>query len=318
MSLHPEIEAFLDLVEFSTLSGNRLPLEEMPASQARKEFEHASPLLDTAPEELLVVEDRQVITRDGHKIGVRIYSDSALNKDTPLPATMYMHGGGYTVGSIDSHDILCRSLCKRSGYPVVSVGYRLAPEHKFPTAFEDVSDVYQWLQQDSEGIDPANIVIAGDSAGATLATTLCIEASTRSDWHCPVLQVLIYPVTASEMNSPSHQEFAEGYLLERSTLEWFYQNYLTDPQQKQDWRFAPGQAKNLTQQPPALVLVAEYDPLADEARSYAQQLENQGNDVECKTYAGMTHDFIRMGSMVSEAAEAQQQIAERIKNAFQD
>ncbi|PXF29173.1 hypothetical protein WH50_22065 [Pokkaliibacter plantistimulans] len=310
MALHPEIEAFLELIELGTLNGTRKPMEQQTPERARQEFDNASALLDQPPKAMASVENLSIRSRDGAGLPLRLYRPLATTASSPV--LLYLHGGGYCVGSLDSHDILCRALASYSGFAVLAVGYRLAPEHRFPTAFNDVVDVYQWLQQHGSqaALDPTRIAVGGDSAGGTLATALCLQAREQHDWHPPVTQVLIYPVTAAEMNSASHQRYAEGHLLEASTLRWFYDNYLNQPGERHDWRFAPSQAQDLRQLPPALVIVAECDPLADEAQDYARQLQQAGNKVECRVYAGMTHDFIRMGNMVEEAEQVQRLIGE--------
>ncbi|MDH2433804.1 alpha/beta hydrolase [Pokkaliibacter sp. MBI-7] len=317
MALHPEIEAFLELIELGTLNGMRKPLEQQTPERARQEFDNASALLDQPPKTMASVDNLNIRSRDGAPLPLRLYRPVATTSSSPV--LLYLHGGGYCVGSLDSHDILCRALASYSGFVVLAVGYRLAPEQRFPTAFNDAVDVYDWLQQQGHelGLNPAQVAVAGDSAGGTLATALCLEARQHSDWQAPVTQVLIYPVTAAEMHSASHQRYAEGHLLEASTLRWFYSNYLNDPAERYDWRFAPSQARDHSLLPPALVIVAECDPLADEAQDYARQLQQAGNKVECRVYAGMTHDFIRMGNMVEEAEQVQRLIGEWVRQSMQ-
>ena len=221
---------------------------------------------------------------------------------------MYLHGGGFTVGSIATHDALCRKLAHDAGCAVVSVDYRLAPEHRFPVAVNDAFDALQWLVQEAPllGIDAARLAIGGDSAGGTLATVCAVLAR---DAGIPLrLQLLIYPGTSARQDSASHARFAEGYLLSGETIQWFFAQYLRDDHDRDDWRFAPldaaGGQPDFAGVAPAWITAADHDPLYDEDIAYAAKLEAAGVRVTLARYEGMIHEFFKMGGFVPEVARA--------------
>jgi acetyl esterase len=235
-----------------------------------------------------------------------------------LPALLYFHGGGYCVGSLDSHDSLCRAIAALTPCCVLSAAYRLAPEHPFPTAVEDALDAYQWLLANGleYGIDTQHIAVGGDSAGGTLATVITI-ATRDSGGPQPVLQVLLYPCTSASQDTESHRRLARGYLLEAPTLQWMFNNYLTNEVNRKDWRFAPLEAPDLTGVAPAFIALAEYDPLVDEGTEYANKLKAAGVPTQLKVYPGMTHDFARLGNIVADGEHVRRDIASALASAFQ-
>jgi acetyl esterase len=200
---------------------------------------------------------------------------------------------------------------------VLNVAYRLAPEYRFPTAVYDAQDAYQWmLSADAEyHWDMTRIAVGGDSAGGTLATGLCL-LSRDSNWPQPVYQVLLYPCTSAWQNTESHRRFAQGYLLEATTLQWMFTHYLRDESDRKDWRFAPLEASNLTGLAPSFLALAEYDPLIDEGIAYADRLKAAGVSTLVRIYPGMTHDFARLGSIVNEAYQVRKDIANALANEF--
>ena len=188
-----------------------------------------------------------------------------------FPVLLWFHGGGFVIGDLDTHDSACRLLANQADCMVVAVDYRLAPEFKFPAAVEDSHAAVRWvaLHASEIGADPERIAVGGDSAGANLATVVAILA--RNEGHPKLaFQLLVYPCTAPEPETPSHRKFAEGYLLTRNSIVWFYKQYLRNQRDTKDFRFAPLVADDLSSLPPALVLVAGYDPLRDEGVEYAQ------------------------------------------------
>ncbi|MDO7899401.1 alpha/beta hydrolase [Pseudomonas citrulli] len=314
MSLNPDIAAFLELVGHGRASGKQVPMHQMSPDQAREQFDQSSRLMDAGGEALEVVEPVQVPTRDGARLAARLYSDRPLGPGPARPALLYFHGGGYVVGSLDSHDSLCRNLAAMADCVVVSVAYRRAPEFRFPTAVEDALDAWTWLVAESGrlGIDPRRLAVGGDSVGGSLATVLAAQPLANA----PLLQVLIYPVTDASRGRPSIERYGEGHLLEKASLEWFYSHYQRTPGDRHDPRFSPLLGDLPADLPPVLLILAECDPLHDEGVAYAQHLQQAGVAVELKVYAGMTHDFLRMGAIVDDAEAAQQHIAQRLRAVF--
>lgn len=305
MPLHPDIEAFLDLVQAGRDQG-RPPMHEMSARQARRDYDQSARMLDSSPVELDDVRDLEIPVRDGARIGARLYRHAGGVR----PVLLYFHGGGYCVGGLDSHDALCRDLALRSGCAVLAVAYRLAPEHRFPTAFEDAVDSHAWLRGQAPvlGVNAAHIAVGGDSAGGTLATALCLAIRDAGQPQ-PLLQVLLYPCTSARQDSGSHRRYAEGHLLEGDTLQWMFANYLRDDADRHDWRFAPLEAADLRGLAPALVALPEYDPLHDEGQAYARRLREAGVAVDLRVYPGMIHDFARLADVAPDTSQVRMDVA---------
>lgn len=247
-------------------------------------------------------------------VRIRSYRPRAVASNQRLPALVYCHGGGHTIGDLDTHDTLCRELCNLSGYAVFSVDYRLGPEHKFPAAVDDSFAALQWIASHADllAIDPAKIAIGGDSAGANLAAVAALMAR---DLGGPSLayQLLIYPVTDMRFQTSSHATNGQGYLLTREVIEYFTDCYLGSPDQRLDWKASPGLAADFSRLPPALVLTAGYDPLHDEGKDYADRLRAAGNEVEYVCYPGQIHGFITMGRVIGQANEAVSLCAEKLR-----
>jgi acetyl esterase len=212
---------------------------------------------------------------------------------------LYMHGGGFVVGGLESHDDICAGICAATGLRLVSADYRLAPEHPHPAAFDDALAVAQALAA------AGPVVLAGDSAGGTLAAVAAIHARDRG-WPLKA-QVLITPGTAPHAVTPSRRLFANGFLLDADAIDWFFDHYIP-PEYRHDWRFAPMEVDDLDGVAPACVVLAECDPLVDEGVGYADRLRAVGVRVDLELFRGMTHDFIKMGRMIKEAGLAQDAI----------
>lgn len=318
MSLNSELAAFLELVEANVQSGNKPMMHEMTPEQARLEYDASTEVLDCPGPSMENMMNISIPCRDGQSIRARLYQPDELKEVAePLPVLLYFHGGGYCVGSLDSHDSLCRSIAALTPCCVLNVAYRLAPEHRFPTAVYDAQDAYQWLlSAGSEyNLDVTRIAVGGDSAGGTLATGLTITARDNK-WPQPVFQVLLYPCTSAWQNTESHGRFAQGYLLEALTLQWMFSNYLRDDADRVDGRFAPLEARELKDLPPALLVLAEYDPLIDEGVLYGNKLKSAGVSTLMKIYAGVTHDFARLGNIITEASQVRKDIAQVLASAF--
>ncbi|MHC6226525.1 alpha/beta hydrolase [Pseudomonas sp. X10] len=305
MPLDPDLEGFLELAQLGRFSGKSRPLHELPVAQARADFEQTSQVLDPCPPAAVSVTELSIPTRDGQQILARLYRASGYSGDAQ-PSLLYFHGGGYVVGSLDSHDSVCRRLAASGQQAVLAPAYRLAPESPFPTAVEDALDAANWLaeQARSLGLDNRQVTVAGDSAGATLATVLAITAVQQPQQIqlVPKAQLLFYPVADTSCQRDSHRRYAEDHLLETATLEWFYQHYSRDPAQHLDWRISPLLAELNGALAPAYISLAEYDPLYDEGMAYARHLQATGTIVTLQIQKGLTHDFLRMGGIVGDVA----------------
>jgi acetyl esterase len=232
-----------------------------------------------------------------------------------LPALLYLHGGGFTIGGLETHDSLCRQLALRAGVAVVSLDYRLAPEHRFPAAVDDTQAALRWMavHAASWGLDPTRLAVGGDSAGGTLAA---VAALTARDEGIPLaLQLLITPGTTARADTESHARFARGFLLDADAIAWFFEHYIDDAH-RDDWRFAPLNADELEGVAPACVLLAEADPLVDEGVAYADRLRVAGVPVQLELFRGVTHDFIKMGRAIPEALDAQAAVAQALRSAL--
>jgi acetyl esterase len=289
------------------------PLYTLPAQQARAAYEAGAGVLEVPRPELARVEDHEVPTRDGARIPVRLVAPAVA---PGLPVLLYFHGGGFTIGSIASHDTLCRTLAQGAGCAVLSVGYRLAPEHRFPTAVEDAWDALQWLMRKGAalGLDTARVALGGDSAGGTLAT---VCATLARDAGLPVaLQLLFYPGCAGRPEAPSHRRYHQGLVLEQAHIEYFFGQYVADAD-RDDWRFSPLNTPDLEGVAPAWFGLAECDPLVDDGLHYADKLRAAGVAVDLEIYRGVTHEFIKMGRVLPEARQAHADAAAALLRAFQ-
>jgi acetyl esterase len=318
MSLHPELNAFLDLAEESQADGPG-PFHLSTPAQAREAFERTTVQLRWgAPADVSVV-TVPYTARDGASLELRLYRPANAQAEA-LPVLVYFHGGGYVVGSLQSHDGVCREFCARTPCAVLSVGYRVAPEHKFPTPLNDGADALAWLAQHAvaEGLDINRVAFGGDSVGATLATVLALQAARdpASLAIKPCLQLLCYPVTDASTSSPSTELFGEGYLLESETLEWFYRHYANDAADRLDWRFSPLLATDYQGMAPAVIALAGHDPLFDEGRAYARRLQEQGVTVELIEYTGLIHDFLRLQSVVPDIDNVYTQLTQSLRTAI--
>ena len=291
----------------------QLPLHALTPPQARQVYEVGSGMLDIPGHKLARVEDLQIPARDGHLLPARLYAPAA----DKLPVLLYFHGGGFTIGSVATHDALCRHLSHLAHCAVVSVDYRLAPEHKFPVAANDAWDALQWLaaQAPTLGLDGARLAVGGDSAGGTLAIVSAIEA--RNAGLPLALQLLFYPGCAAHQDTPSHKTFAEGFVIEEAHITWFFNNYINTPADRDNWRFAPLLAPDVDDVAPAWIGLAECDPLVDEGVLYADKLRAAGVTVELEIYRGVVHEFIKMGRAIPEALQAHADAARALKHAFQ-
>lgn len=290
----------------------RPAMHTLSPQAARAAYEAGAGILEIPSPALARVEDFTIAARDGYDLPMRLYAPS----HDALPVLLYFHGGGFTIGSIASHDILCRQLSHLAGCAVISVDYRLAPEYQFPTAANDAWDALAWLSfhGDERGLDISRLAVGGDSAGGTLAAACAIQAR---DMALPLeLQLLIYPGCAAQQNSPSHRRFAEGFVLEAAHIDFFFSQYLRSPADREDWRFAPLSAPDVEGVALVWLGLAECDPLVDEGLAYADKLRMAGVTVDLEIYRGVTHEFIKMGRIIVEARQAHAHAAHALRRAF--
>jgi len=308
--LTPRMAALLDRIR----RANRPGFETMSPPDARVAYTAAAEVLEPPRAPLARVEEITLPGAGGVTLAARLYAPSR----GVLPVLLYLHGGGFTIGNLETHDSLCRQFALRSGAAVIALDYRLAPEHRFPTAVDDCWAALQAVAQPAAaarlGLDTTRLAVGGDSAGGTLAAVCALMA--RDAGLKLALQVLITPGTIAHADTPSHTRFAHGFLLDRQAVAWFFDNYI-DVADRTDWRFAPALAPEHEGVAPACLVIAECDPLVDEGVAYGDILRAAGVAVDLEIWRGMTHDFIKMGRMLPEAAQAQQAIADALQKAFE-
>ena len=290
----------------------RPPLDTLTPDQARAAYVAGADVLEVPKVTLARVEDFTIPASDGQQLPARLYAPDA----SVLPVLLYFHGGGFTVGSIASHDVLCRELSHLAKCAVISVDYRLAPAHKFPTAATDAWDALQWLaaHATSLGLDGHRIGVGGDSAGGTLATVCAVLA--RDAGIKLKLQLLFYPGCAAHQDTPSHKKFAEGFVLGEAQITWFFNQYVRTPADRDDWRFSPLNVPDVDDVAPAWIGLAECDPLVDEGVLYADKLRAAGIAVDLEIYRGVTHEFIKMGRVIPQARQAHNDATRALCEAF--
>ncbi len=310
MALDPQAKALLDMM----VAAGGPPLEQMEVPAAREMYLAMRP--PTAGAAVAKVEDRRIPGGAGVEIPVRIYTPEG--GDGPFPIVVYFHGGGWVIGDLETHDHWCRDIA--SGVPavVVAVDYRLAPETRFPAAAEDCFAATRWAAANAKSLhgDPARLAVAGDSAGGNLSAAVAQMARDRGG-PAIAFQLLICPVTEYGFDTASYRDNADGYLLTKSAMVWFWHHYLADPAKEgRDPRASPMRAQSLAGLPPAHVVTAEYDPLRDEGEAYAAKLRQAGVPVTSKRYDGQIHNFFTMGHVLAQGAAAGEEICGVLRRAL--
>ena len=308
--LHPQARALLDLIASSGIP----PTHTLSPADARRFYRERRAFTQPDPPPLPEVRD---LAADGPAgpIPLRLYrprTDAGA-----LPVLVYYHGGGWVIGDLDTHDVLCRELALQSGCAVVAVDYRMGPEHRFPAAVDDCVAATRWVRANAAalGVDGSRIAVGGDSAGGNLAAVVAIAARDAGD--LPIaFQLLIYPATDQRRIAPSHRTNAQGYLLTADSMRYYHDHYIDDPKHDLDWRASPLLAESLAGLPPALVLVAGYDPLRDEGVQYAQRLTEAGVRAPLVSFERMIHGFVPMGRAIDEANEAVAMCADALRRAL--
>jgi len=302
-SPHPQVVAVLERAAVSPFVARRIYRDTRGA------------LSPAAP---AVAEARLVLAPgpDG-PIPMRAFRPQGSKAGEVLPALIYFHGGGWTIGDLDTHDVVCRQFANGARCAVFSVDYRLAPEYRFPAAVEDCIAATQWIaaQAKALAIDPKRIAVGGDSAGGNLATVIALAAREAGG---PRLcyQMLIYPATDQHLGFPSVERNGEGYLLTKGAMNYFRGHYIPKVSDWPDWRASPLLAKSLVGLPPAYVLTAGFDPLVDEGHAYAERLAKEGVAVEYKEYPDMIHGFLLFGGGLDTANAAVDACCAALRKAF--
>ncbi|OGB20572.1 MAG: acetyl hydrolase [Burkholderiales bacterium RIFCSPLOWO2_02_FULL_57_36] len=307
--LDPHAKQLLDFVA----SRNLPSFHTLSPVEARAFYKDRRSATQPEPQAVAAVEEFAVPGPAGN-VPIRSYRPQGASPDAALPALVYYHGGGHTIGDLDTHDTLCRELCNRSGFAVFSVDYRLGPEHKFPVAVQDCFAALQWIASHAGklSINSGKLAVGGDSAGGNLAAVMSLMARDQGGPGI-VFQLLIYPATDLRFLSRSHKTNGRGYLLTTEVIEYFTVNYLSKEADRLDWHASPALALDHRGLPPTLVITAGYDPLCDEGKEYADLLRAAGNQVEYIDYPGQIHGFITMGKVIAQANEAVALCANRLK-----
>ena len=286
--------------------------ETLTPPEAREYYMQARLVANPEPPELLSAESRAIPAPHG-RIPARIYTPKKLRKaDGLAPGLVFFHGGGWVIGNLETHDVVCRKLAHEGEMIVMSVDYRLAPEHRFPAAVEDAVTATKWVAANAKGlgIDASRLVVGGDSAGGNLAAVVSLDA--RENGPRLAGQLLVYPATDFSRKHPSHSEPETSILLTHTVVTWFMNNYLGDADIN-DWRASPARARTLADLPPAYVLTAGADPLRDEGDEYAARLKEAGVAVTYRHFPGQFHGFFTMGKLLNQANIAVGEIATWLK-----
>lgn len=309
--LHPQARALLDLIDQRAAPAvhEQTPPEARESYRARRFF--------TQPDGQPVAQVRE-LTADGPHgpIAMRMYRPMPDTSAT-LPVLVYFHGGGWVIGDLDTHDALCRALANGSGCAVVSVDYRMGPEHRFPAAVDDCLAATYWVRRNAGelNVSPDKLAVGGDSAGGNLAAVIALAARNAGD--LPVAyQLLIYPATVQRRVTRSGAVNGQGLLLTVDSMRYFHDHYIDDDRHDHDWRAAPLLCDDLGRLPPALVLTAGFDPLRDEGIEYAHRLTQAGNRATLVSFERQIHGFITMGKVIDEAEEAIAMCAAALKRAL--
>ena len=306
--LDPQAQALMQLM----IDKGVPPVHTMTPEEARASYRSRRAFTQPDAPEVFKVEDK-LVSANGVSVPVRVYHPHAAPSHSTLPGLVYLHGGGWTIGDLDTHDVLCRSLCLQAGIVVVAVDYRMGPEHKFPAAYDDSVAAFNWTvaQAASLGIDASRIAIGGDSAGGNLAAAACLGLRGQSVQ--PAFQLLIYPATIMWQDTPSYHANGKGYMLTKESIAYYTENYLRNREDAKDWRASPQLADSHAGLPPAFVMTAGFDPLRDEGLMYANALTKAGVSSQYICFERQIHGFITMGRVMQEANTAVSLCASALK-----
>lgn len=311
MALDAIVKGLLD-----QMAANPMPkLWEVAPAQGREMYRMMASTLEPPAVPIGKI-DNVTMPGPAGEIKLRVYTPVA-GGSAALPCLVYFHGGGWVIGDLDTHDALCRTLANETSARVVAVDYRLAPENKYPAAADDAYAAVKWVEQNAAklGIDPNLIAVAGDSAGGNLAAVVALMAKQKGGPRI-VFQLLIYPVTQLRAQTESMKSFAEGYFLERRTMDWFCDQYAPGADPK-DWRCSPLAAEDLAGLPRAYIVTAGFDPLRDEGKAYADKLNHAGVAAVYVDYPSMVHGFFNMSAVLPTARQAIADAAKALRKAFE-
>ncbi|KMO38666.1 alpha/beta hydrolase [Methylobacterium tarhaniae] len=297
-ALHPDVQALLAMLR----AANAQPLEALPPEAARRSYLAGRRALQPPPDPVAQIRDLAAPSPAG-PVPLRLYRGEGTAPEAALPCLLFLHGGGWVLGNIESHDWICRRLANLTRACVISVDYRLAPEHPFPAAVEDAAAALAFVAAQAEGlsVDPARLAVGGDSAGGNLAAVLALMGR---DGTLPqtAMQVLLYPSLDLGLTSEGFERITEGQPLTAGTMRYFVGHYAPEPHDRTDWRASPARAASLAGTAPALVLTCGHDPLCEEARLYAHRLEREGVPVTALHLSDQTHGILTMSRLVRTSA----------------
>jgi acetyl esterase len=310
--LHPQARALLDLMEQRGVP----PTHTLTPAEARRLYRERRAFTQPEPPQVALAQD--LIADGTREVPLRLYRPQGSPAAARLPVLVYYHGGGWVIGDLDTHDVLCRELANLARCAVVSVHYRLAPEHPFPGAVDDciVATDWVWAHADALALDRDRIAVGGDSAGGNLAAVVALAVRDRGGPMALAFQLLIYPATDQRRQAESHRINGEGYLLTRESMDYYHDHYLGGAEFDGDWRASPLLHADHSRLPPALVLTAGHDPLRDEGLQYAQRLSDAGNRATHVCFERQIHGFITMGRVLDEAHAAVALCATELRRAF--
>jgi len=311
-TLNPDAQKVLDLIRES----GRPPYETLPPAEARELYRKSRFVLQPDPPPVAAVRDLAAPTPHG-EIPLRLYRGAGTVETAALPALVFLHGGGWVIGDLDTHDGVCRRLANAARCAVVAIDYRLAPEHKFPAAVDDAIGASDWIAANAArlGLDPRRLAVGGDSAGGNLAAVVCLNARDRG---APAFtfQMLIYPAVDMTMSLESHRVHTTGLPLTHATAVWFRELYLRGRDDQADWRASPLRARDLRGLPPAYVLTAGFDPLCTEGEAFARALEAAGVPVTLRHVPDQIHGFFTMGKLIAAAGTEIDAAGQALARAF--
>ena len=312
--LHPEAFSIIKDIRIAENSGERIPMYNMNHLEARASYlAMRSALSPPAPKILKSINIK--IPVENQKIRARYYR--GINKDEKelLPLTIFFHGGGWVIGDLDTHDVVCRQLANEGQFDVLAIDYRMGPEHRFPTAIDDAINSINWVNKNPLDLPIMNnkIAVCGDSAGGNIAAVCCINSKINAEPKIK-FQALIYPSTHLGSNYKSKEKY-DGYILSKLLMKWFEEKYI-NKNQLNDWRAAPILFEDLSNLPNTLIVVAGCDPLRDEGIAYGEALKKAGNKVEIKIFKGQIHGFLTMGARISDTNKLIKLVSEKITNSF--
>ena len=311
MALDPQAANVIELI----VKSGRPPYHQLPPKEARELFRETRPA--STPPAPQIGSARDVVAEGAEPIPLRVYRPAGVSDSRRLPVLVYFHGGGWVIGDLETHDVLCRQVTAEAGVSVIAVDYRLAPEHKFPAAVDDAWAATRWVAAHAAdlGVDAERLAVGGDSAGGNLAAVVALLARDAGGPRI-ALQILLYPVTDLVSESQSYAELADGYMLTRDSMRWFRAQYLAKDEDAADWRVSPLRAPSLARLPPALVITAGYDPLRDEGEAYARRLREAGVSVDAVSFGSMIHGFVPMGRLIDTAFRGISLIAGSLRQAL--